>query len=110
MVEGVKRDLELGRDVLIVGSTLADARDAFKRATGSGDDWERVSFASNEGCAIHTGGARLWARSAHGQGHRGVSVDVAVILHPRGIPAPQLASIAACVAASPVADIVTADD
>lgn len=78
--EGITRDLEAGKRVVIVAPNHAEAQRAFQSLTGTPEAWKTIRRTSGDHQATHSSGGRLWARSARGTGLRGVTADVFVVL------------------------------
>lgn len=79
ITDGILRDLELGRSVLIASPTEAEARDLYLAVTERGD-FDKVYKAHYKCRAQHLSGAQLHAVGINGTGYRGVSVDIIVML------------------------------
>lgn len=97
VIDGIVRDLEAGKDVLVVGPRWHEAGHAFQCVTESVPDWQRIQRTNGAQEAVHRSGARLWVRSAQGRGQRGVSADVVVLIDARAIPEERRRDVLPCI-------------
>lgn len=109
---GVVEEAAQGRRILVVGINGTDVRASFEECMArlDVDELSRVTRANGAERIEFMSGGRIVFRSHRGHGHRGVSVDTVYLDAgvDRELSLDQWASISACVAASPNAEIIRA--
>lgn len=79
LIEGIRRDVESGKCVAIIGNTRREAKGEFEDIVQAGDPWDAVSRTNGKESAWFRGGS-VYVVTADPRAVRGRTFDVAVLL------------------------------